>query len=413
MVKASIYIFTLFFWVFPFQHLIAQTCPADIEKNGITFLADKVWSQRTEAQISTMTHGFDLSKNAVSGRFQSLNIEGRPEFSLSDNAAHEYSGGAILSFELGGLKNARKALVSADKDNYLAQMRVERWAFIDNIQNRYLRWRTHELERSHLEEYANETATELVPIRKARSRMLISKIDLSDLEVELARIHAELAEATLRSKHAQARLFAALGVECRLPKVKKIDFPKENPWASLLQKVLEFPEVKGLESLDRKFSLEAQLRKKSSPWVLNAGIGLRSTNDSLHLGPVLSLTIPLQNNHWQAHLSEARSVSSRMKKQQSVQRIEKEMIAEGERYDSLLAQYFSLDKKLLTPLKERSQLYEAGFKASQITLERLIRARRDLHEGEHKMLLKYAEIEGRILKSIAIERLLKSTQENK
>jgi len=413
MVRPFIFILTLLCLCFPVQDLQAQTCPGNIEGSGITSVADQVWSSRIEARISEVSDGFALADSAVSGRFQSFNIEGTPEFSLSDRGANEYSGSATLAFELGGLASARRELLSAEKDSYLAEKLVQRWVFIDEVQDRYIAWRTHERERLHLQEYVNEAASELEPIQAARTRMLVSKLDLADLEVEFARINAELAEATRSSSHARARLFALLGMECKLPEVKKGKVPKDNPWKALLENVLDFPQVKRLEYHDKKLAAEAELLRVSSPWVVNAGLALRSTNDAFHFGPILSLTIPLQTNKAQAHLSKARSVASRLEKQQTIQRIEVELVAEGKNFDSLRAQYASLGEQFMEPLRERAQLFEAAFKASQIQLHRLIRARRELHEGEHKMLLKSAEIEAQVLKSIAIAQLLKSTEKNK
>lgn len=389
------------------------SCPTGsvVEIDNITSTATDVWTSRQADRRRAFKEGRESAKDSTPGRVQSLTVSVAPEFSLEGvTDANEYLGAATLAIELGNLAESRRRAIDAEWTALDAELDVERWAFVDEVQNAYLTWRQHELERTHLEAYLAEANKELEPIRAARDRQLISRLDLADLNAEVAWISAELADATRRSKLAQTRLNSLLGVECPLAPVPATHEPpdRENPWHSLSKRAEAFPEIRAYDARRATLEARAEAHEAANPWLLEVGVGARSVGfDENFLGPVLGLTIPMQATEASdAAVARAEARAMNSAGEWAAVRIRSELVAEASNFDVLVEGYFVLVKNYVEPLKARAQLMDEAFKASHIEIDRLIRARRELHEAEHKLILHRAEIDARRLKANAVQNLL-------
>lgn len=390
------------------------TCPTQskVEIQNLTTTAEKVWDERYTERRRALGAGRDDAKSLAPGRVRDLNLTFEPEFSL-DGQSHEYIGAATLAVELGSLSEARRGAIHADWQALESELLVERWRFVDEVQDAYLAWRGHELERGHLEVYLSEANEELEPIRQAQGRQLISKLDLADMEAEVAWIRAELAEAGRRSRLAAARLEALLGVQCplELPRATHDAPDKANPWSALVSRAQAFPEVRVYEARRAALEARAHVHEVAHPMLLEIGVGARTV--AFHenfLGPVLGLTLPLQHPEGpDAALARAEAEAQKSAAEWVAVRIRSELEAEASNFDVLVQGYFELLDGYVRPLEERAALMSEAFKASQVEIDRVIRARRELHEAEHQLILHRAEIDARRLKAGAIQKLLEQS----
>ncbi len=389
-------------------------CPAEsaVEIENITSTAVMVWNQRWAERERATRAGHEAAQDAVPGRFRSLSASIAPEISL-EGEANEYLGAATIAIELGDRAEATRMAIGAEWSVVEAEFSIERWRYVDQVQDTYLIWRKHELERGHLENYLVEANAELEPIRAARDRQLISRLDLADLEAEVAWIGAELTEAKRRARLAKSRLEALLGVECELAPVPATheEPRRNNPWTPLLSAVESFPEVQAFDL--RRQALEAQARAHEAalPIVLDVGVGARSVDFKANfLGPVLALDFPFQKAEASdAELARARAVSQASAGEWAALRIRAELEAEVSNFEVLVDEYFELKERYVVPLEARVELMNKAFEASQVEIYRLIQARRELHEAEHKLILQRAEIDARRLKANAIQKLLQTS----
>lgn len=394
--------------------VFAQTeCPIEsvLEIENITTTAQSVWNSRWASRRKTLAAGRDVAQDAAPGRVHGLNLSLTPEFSMDGGSeSHEYMGAATIAVELGNLAAARKTAIGAEWQAMDDALVIERWTFVDEVQNAYLLWRSNELERGHLEAYFAEANAELDPIRAARDRQLISRLDLADLEAEVAWIRAELADATRSAKLARSRLEALLGVRCELAAVPAIhnEPDKENPWKPLVAQAESFPEVKAYRSRREALEARATANDAANPMILELGVGARTVGfDANFLGPVLAITLPFQRTEAaDAALARAQAQAEASAGEWAAVRIRAELDAEAANFDVLVQEYFNLREGYVAPLEARAELMHEAFKASQVQVDRLIRARRELHEAEHKLILHRADIDARRLKASAIQKLL-------
>lgn len=403
---------------------IAATTPASaqskcpysdsIEIDNLTSIALAVWDQRWAERRQVTRAGQNAAIEAVPGRVQSLNISLAPEISLEGaTETNEYIGAATIALEIGNLAEARRASIGAEWRLFEAELAAERWSYVDQIQNTYLTWRKHELERAHLESYLGEANAELEPIRQAQDRQLISQLDLADLEAEIGWIDAELSEAARRAKLARARLEALLGARCELgPVSANLEKPtRQNPWTPLVSLAESFPEIRAYEIRRQALQAQARAHEEADPTVFEVGIGARSIGlEETYIGPILAFTFPFQNTETSdAELARARAQSAGNAGQWASMRVRDEIRAEASNFDILLDEYFQLRERYVSPLEDRVKLMTRAFKASQVEIDRLIRSRRELHEAEHRLIVQRAEIDARHLKADAIRKLLNTS----
>ncbi len=388
-----------------------------VDISNVTSVAETVWEARWSQRADSTRAGMKAARDAVPGRVQSMNIAFAPEISLEDTAASEYSSAATIAIALGDLADARRDVITAEGRAFEANLAAARWLFVEEVQDQFLVWQRHELERQHLHEYLVESNAELDPIRQAQQRSLVSKLDVADLEAEVAWIRAELAESTRRVALARSRFMALLGADCELAPVavEHSNLQTTNPWTALASEANAFPEVQAFEARSHALRQRAVAHQAANPLTLEVGVGVRTVGfDGTYLGPVLALTFPFQSTEaTEAVLANAQAASEANAGEWAAIRIRSELTAEADNFKALLEEYSKLQTGYVGALSSRAKLMDEAFKASQVEIDRVIRARRDLHEAEHKLILLRAEIDARRLKATAIEELLTRSRTNR
>ena len=361
-------------------------CPPEpIEAQTVVGVAAQRWD--AGAAWSAVRAGRTDSRDAVPGRLQALQFGIAPEFQLTDTPA-EYTANAALTVSLGTQQSARRAAFSALYDAQEAQLRAARWQFVEGAIDAFLEWQSAELERRHLAEYMAEAKGALRPLQDAPAGAL-AKTDLADLSAEVAQIDLEVLENQRRVQGAQAHVQALIG-RCPLA----IDDGQgaeqpgpENPWRAVEALGAVFPQVEALNQQSKALQAQAAALEAANPWQLQVGIAGRTVaGESQGIGPSLALVIPLAGSGAGAAAARAGGHVADSRARWLSERAQAQLGADATRYDSLKASYDLLSTAYLTPMLRRTELLEQAFGAAQITLDRLLRARRQLHEAEHEQL---------------------------
>ncbi len=386
------------------------SCPVEgpITADGVTALAEAVWATRDGARRPLLRAGWQAARDALPGRVQGLTLSATPELALDAGSTAEYAGAATLAIELGSRSAARRAALDADWRADAAGLDARRWRFVDAVQAAYLGWRVRALERAHLVDYLAEADAELEPIRAAGERRLISRLDLADLEAEVGRIAAELDTATRDARRARARFDAVLGARCDLAAPQPPASGDDNPWRPLVERAARFPEIAVHDARRAALQARAQAHAAADPWVVDVGVAARAVGSAeTFVGPSIALSVPFTDSEGaeaaharaEARIEESAALAASL-------RIRAELSAEAADFEALVQSRDALIRDRIAPLEARLRLVEAAFAAAQVEIDRLIRARRDLHEAEHALILLRAEIDARRLAADTVRALL-------
>jgi hypothetical protein len=125
----------------------------------------------------------------------------------------------------------------------------------------------------------------------------------------------------------------------------------------------------------------------------------------------LGITLPLARpGRSAAALRSGEARATRARANWLVEQVRAQLQARSERYDALVASYRSNSDELLTTMRERVELMESALKGGHIAVDRLIRARRDLHEAYHHLLNLHTQIQAHQLRARALQQWLEAQE---
>lgn len=354
-----------------------------------------------------LQQGAKNAEKAVSGRLRSLDISAGAEFPLGSDTWKDRDQGieAMLNIQLGSLasqlKNAWQAEANADR----ATANAEHWQFADEVLNAYLEAWVQTAIALHTQENIATALTELEPLRTAADKQLISRLDLLDLEAELGRLTAELAQTLRDAQAANIQLAKILGQSCvhiddhspaqttSTELIEKIE-KTENPWTPLLAKLNTHPLVQSSQAAAELASQQALAARKAAPWELSIGAGFYTSGFG-SAWPVaqLGLAIPLTNpDRAEAERLHATAAAHQADVRWQIRLARSQIEGFRNSYTAAAQQQKSIQTTWLAPLVERQKLLEEAFQQRQIPLERVIRGRRELLDARKQLFLVTTEL---------------------
>ncbi len=313
-----------------------------------------------------------------------------------------------------GLAESRAGHAEADAlraDNEAEQMRwttavVDTW--LDG-------WAARE-NALHLTEYEHEIESWLEPLRQASAAGLISALDLAELQAELARVRAERAASEAQAASVDATLSAMLGRPVRVDPGREVlhDAPRAeaNPWPALVALASVAPGVQAAQAGARAADAQVQASWAAGlPVVSLGGMSVPSATGPRQLAYV-GIAVPLRTDgaaqratsrgHQHAHLAQARWEEAQFRAG---------IEAESMRWEAARSQYAVLSERLIEPLEQRQASSLAAFRQAMVPAERLIRARRDLHEAHHEQLQVLAALLSSEARAYALQQALPASGE--
>ena len=223
--------------------------------------------------------------------------------------------------------------------------------------------------------------------------------------VELVRLEAEIART--RKKHLDLgfTLQAMLLFEVRLEHEGGETLEKQgeleaactgsaNPWAPLLARVDEFPELRVLHARARAAEAAATVADQESPFVVGVGGGGRYERpDGQWIGLGLSLEVPLRDEGGAERARAlAEAAAFQTERRWRSRQLHALLRAESERFDASVTLARSLRDDVLARLVERQERLEDATAKGHLELEAVIRAWRDLHEAHHDVVEAITEV---------------------
>lgn len=352
-----------------------------------------------------LEQGARKAERAVSGRLQSLEISANSEFPLGNDTWTDRDLGidAALNIQLGSLTKTLQLAWQAEARVDHADANAEHWQFAGEVLSAYLESWVQAAVALQTQENLAAALTELEPLRTAADQQHISRLDLLDLEVELGRLTAELAETRRQAHVANTRLAHLLGQSCVRIDDDELtvddlapDHPllAENPWTPLLNQLHTHPLVQSSQAHAHFASQQAEAARKAAPWELSLAAGFyTSAFDIFWPTAEIGLVIPLTNpDAADAERFQALAAAHRAEARWQLRQAHAQLEGFHNRYDAAATQQQSMQTTWLAPLIERQNLLETAFQQRQVSLERVIRGRRELIEARKTTFLVTAEL---------------------
>ena len=379
-------------------------------------LAGEVYEAHPGAAAAQLAAGLRGASGRVPGRVQALTVAVSPALDVApeDSMVGDSVLGLGLDVDLSRRPAlARDALV-AEAAAAGAASHADRHRFVLEAQRRYLAWWRAASVAAHLREDLTTFEAQLEPLRKARDRGLLSPLDEGEFEAALSQIRQEAMELERAALGHELELEDLLGQAVTLPTpaedALRDPLGDANPWSPLLALLTNHPELRALEAEGRAAELEAEA-SDARPWSL--GLGAEAHRDgtgATWLVGGLSLSIPLEvSDPVSVSRAQARAAASRSDRGWRQAQLEASLRRAQAAWeaDALLAR--DMAARWLPPLERRVALMEEAAAAGQIELQRVIRARRELHEARHRHHTLLARLRSQEMRARAELQLLRAT----
>jgi hypothetical protein len=268
-------------------------------------------------------------------------------------------------------------------------------AFRAELQELWLQaWVAREMD-LHLGAYEAEVGAWLSPLEAAVGAGLAPALDLADLRAEFTTLQGERAAAVAAALQAEARLGARLGAAVEADTRAShlhggAPPPAQNPWPALAGRGGEAPGARAAAADARAADADGRAIRAGRAPVAQLGVAVMDLSPAGDKGPMAyaGLSLPLASGA-RADQAEAsgRAEAARARARWAAAAFEAEVTAEAAAWEAERARLARLEAGAFAALEARAQALEAAFAARQVPAARLIRARRDLHEAEHEMIV--------------------------
>lgn len=373
---------------------VAQT---SVSSANIAEVAGTVWDTRYANAYDATRAGYEAASEHVPGRWSQLFVAVEPGLELARGILGEADqmiyGNATLN--LGSTPETTRTMWEAAARASGDQRRAERARFVLEAEQTFIDWNAAALVAEHLEEDLDAYRSEVEAFDAALRAHAISRLDHLDLRADVARLEMELLDAQQDAADARAALISLLGRDVTPDATGLVEVPAElaNPWTTLAGRAAGHPDVQAMES--RADQLRAQAEQSAlNPAQLGFGPVLHVENSGFTwLAASIQLTVPLQNTGLsQSIQTHAAADSVETERDGRIRAWDAFIDGQTERYETLLEHYEALDTEIISLLSERANVVLEAVENGQSTVERLIRARRELHEAEHHRILLAAQV---------------------
>lgn len=360
---------------------------------AVTQVALEVWtSGRGEAQ-ARLRRGVEAERGALPGRWQSVSVSAQAEApSQRGWREAEQVLGVGATVQLGRLPTLMRQVLDRQLDALDAQARLARWAFLEQVHEAYGQWWLASAMQAHLRGAIAAARAQLEPLRQAQARGQVSALTMQDLEIELSRHELELLDVTQQQAAARAALVRLLGAaSARLPAPDHLSHdapPQQNPWRPLIARLASHPALRAAEAQRRELLARARMLDGINPAQLQ--LGAQATTAGARtwwMTSMLTLTIPLTNpGAGEAARLRGEALAQDAQARWLAQQLGAELEARALEYDAALARDARLGDGHLRLMRARQTALEAALARGEVTLDRALQGRRELHDAEHLQL---------------------------
>ena len=357
-----------------------ETLPAAIEQS---WRDEKlpIWQRELE--------GIQAQRSVLPNRLSEVRAQTSHQIPISSMpwSGSEQNLGVGLSLLLGPLPQKMRALVEAQLDREHAMLALARWHHAMLIQDAYKLWWLKAQSLIHLREDLIAAQLAMQPIQRAADQSELAALDLLDLQVELGRLLQELAALELQTQSALGELTALLDLASWEPVLGELPDHalEENPWRDAHTLLRGHPTLQALKQERAILLARADVEAHQAPMTLQTDLaytplGWQRTWLTWQVGIVIPLSNPGKAEA--ARLSaQAAGVNATLVMTQ--RQLERELKARAASYETIYLQLQQLNKNQINPLRDRQARLDEALKANEVTLVRVLRARRELHEAEH------------------------------
>lgn len=386
---------------------IAQ--PGEITWETLPEVISRNWKQGQHKIFAATQRGLAKQKHKLPTRLMSVQLGGQAQLPITAQAKgveqHQVSVGAVVG--LNQLPQTVKRLFAIQAKKARAAEFDARHHYALQLIEAYGSWWVASSLEGHIAEDIKQARQELMPLKKAFEAGQLSELQWLDLSLELANLQREHTQLRQQKQQANVYLKQLLNGEGWRLKLGKRAQASTKPWAQLEQQIKQHPALQYLEMQQQELRARATVERKTNPPTLSVDLGWLWGPQRVHMATVQAMFVwPLSNPGLvEAERLQAQSIAKtrahRLLKRQLLRQIQaeqKRIKIWGEAINALDAGAFKL-------LNKRQALLEAGLKSKQISLIRVLRGRRAIHEAKHQR----AQLQFQQLRSVLTAQILLKT----
>ncbi len=381
-------------WVVVPDLVAAQESVPD-EGADIVAAARAEWTRRTEASLVARRGGYEVAEQRVRGGISALEFGAAPGVPLHSSAGYEHVVSAGLVAEVGGAARRTQEALAAYRDELDAEWIAEREVFVSAVVDAWLEWSMHSAVAEHLREDVGAYSELMRRFEDAAAARHISLLDLEDLRADLAALQIDLIDVIQERERAflTLRNLVGTGIEPVPADFDALATPGASPWLGLSDRAAAHPALAALETRRARLSGEARAAD-ASPTTINVGPALHLLDSGgSWLGLEATVTLPTRSRDPGAAATlRAESDAVAAEATVALEALRVRLDAEHDRYLALVDALSGLDGLCIRPLRNRLEMADAALVSGSETVERRIRAARDLHEAEHRRIRLVADI---------------------
>jgi hypothetical protein len=356
-------------------------------------VAGRIYDRRQGAARRLEAEGAREAAEETPGRWESLTVEAEPAYPVrpwrSNPANHTF--GARLGLRLGRQGSLRRAAWRAEARALEALAGWERMEFTLEVAEAWASWSVASGVLEHFAQDLEELSAQLEPLRAGEARGEYPGQSLREQETELAWLRAELARARRAEVSARHEVEALLLEDAALPEGAPLEGyspPLADPWGALGEGLEGHPSLRWLREAGRAQEAEAEAAGAGEPWRLVLGGSAQLDLAGSAWGTVsVGLEIPLSSEgapEAARRGAEARALG--WQGESEARRLRSWWRGQGRVWEADRAQLVALEEELLGPLEARLAHLREGQGRQEVTLEQVLRVRRELHEAHHQRL---------------------------
>jgi len=391
----------------------AAAAPEPLTWDRVAVVARGAFDAGPGRAFFARAQGDRAAAEAVPGDLESVDLSSRWDRDFSGPAGTEVTVDALVVWRLGHVAAARRDAWRADAEARDAATDVARFSFTLEALQRFVRWWERQALAAHVQEHLVEQAHFLEPARAAAEKQLVSRLVLSDLEVEVARLEVEATAMRGAADVAARELVALLGTDAApsdagLDAIDTLREAPANPWRAVADQLARHPELRALEAEAAAARARGEAAAADGPARLHLGAGFRRTDGESSWGALLvGVSVPLGNPSGDAAERErADALAADAARAWRLRTLAAEVDTYAAQYDAAAARLTRIQTALVGPMGERVLLFERAVLAGRADLEQLVRARRDLLEAHHDLVHAAAELLGHRAHARAMTSLL-------
>jgi hypothetical protein len=256
-----------------------------------------------------------------------------------------------------------------------------RWSYVDEAVDRFVAWAEAEALLGHLADWASASQADLQRGRLAAAEGLLSAVSLDDLEAELALVQAERASWSAVAAARAGAWRAWVGPRAVDPALLGPP-PSDDPWAGF---VGASPEAAASSATSSESAAAGRALSRSAAPRAQVGALFVGTGEGWAPLAWGGLTVPLGHpDRAEARDARGRAAAEALEATAAADRWSRALAGQSEAFVAERARHQLLVEEVIRPLTSRLTRLEEAFLGGHVTADRVVRARRELHEAEHE-----------------------------